>query len=233
MQKLGVEKIIGLHVWPDLPAGKIASRPHGLMARNAEVTLKIKGRSSHGAQPQLGADAIVAAGGIISGLNSILAKNINPLDAVVLNFGTIHGGEAMNIVAKEVEMKGTLRAFDDQVYDEIVRRIELLAGEIAKGYGCEAEIQFNHMYRVVDNDPEMVQTLAETAAEYYEETPPSLTAEDFSLYQTEIPGLFFFLGIRNEEKGYIHPLHNGKLQFDESALLTGVETYVRLLKAFN
>lgn len=233
LQKLGVEKIIGLHVWPDLPAGKIASRPYGLMARNAEVILKIKGRSSHGAQPQLGADAIVAAGGIISGLNSILAKNINPLDAVVLNFGTIHGGEAMNIVAKEVEMRGTLRAFDDQVYDEMVRRIELLAGEIAKGYGCEAEIEFNHMYRVVDNDPEMVQTLAEVATDYYEETPPSLTAEDFSLYQTEMPGLFFFLGIRNEEKGYIHPLHNGKLQFDESALLTGVETYVRLLKAFN
>lgn len=233
LQKLKVEKIVGLHVWPDLVGGKIASRPHGLMARNAEVTLRIKGVSSHGAQPQLGADAIVAAGGIISGLNSILAKNINPLDSVVLNFGTIHGGEAMNIVPKEVVLEGTLRAFDDTVYQEVVRRVELLAKEIAKGYGCKAEVIFNHMYRVVDNDPEMVKVLEKVAADYYEETPPSLTAEDFSLYQTEIPGLFFFLGIRNEEKGYVYPLHNEKMKFDEENLLVGLQTYVNLLAGLN
>ncbi|MGO3792475.1 MAG: M20 metallopeptidase family protein, partial [Enterococcus gilvus] len=206
LQKLGVEEIVGLHVFPDLPAGKISCRPGPMMARNAEVTITIKGVSTHGAQPQLGEDAIVAAGGVISGLNSILARNIGPLDNVVLTFGTIHGGEAMNIVAKEVVLHGTMRAFDDKVYDEVVRRTTLLASEIAKGYGCEAVVDFNHMYRVVDNDPKMVETLEKVAADYYVETPPYLIAEDFSMYQQEIPGMFFFLGIRDEAKGYTYPL---------------------------
>ncbi|GAA2899426.1 M20 metallopeptidase family protein [Enterococcus pseudoavium] len=233
LQKLGVEEIVGLHVFPDLPAGKISCRPGAMMARNAEVTITIKGVSSHGAQPQLGEDAIVAAAGVISGLNSILARNIGPLDNVVLTFGTIHGGEAMNIVAKEVVLHGTMRAFDDAVYDEVVRRVELLASEIAKGYGCEAEVDFNHMYRVVDNDPQMVAVLEKVAADYYVETPPYLIAEDFSWYQQEIPGVFFFLGIRDEEKGYTYPLHSSKLKFDEVNLLLGIQTYVNLIAGLN
>lgn len=233
LQKLGVEEIVGLHVFPDLPAGKIACRPGAMMARNAEVTITIKGVSTHGAQPQLGEDAIVAAGGVITGLNSILARNIGPLDNVVLTFGTIHGGEAMNIVAKEVVLHGTMRAFDDAVYDEVVRRIDLLASEIAKGYGCEAEVVFNHMYRVVNNDPKMVRTLEKVAADYYEETLPYLIAEDFSMYQQEIPGMFFFLGIRDEAKGYTYPLHSSKMKFDEVNLLLGIQTYVNLIAGLN
>ena len=233
LQKLGVEQIVGLHVFPDLPAGKISCRPGAMMARNAEVTITIKGVSTHGAQPQLGEDAIVAAGGVITGLNSILARNISPLDNVVLTFGTIHGGEAMNIVAKEVVLHGTMRAFDDRVYDEVVRRVELLAGEIAKGYGCEAIVEFNHMYRVVDNDPAMVRVLEKVASDYYVETPPYLIAEDFSWYQQEIPGMFFFLGIRDEEQGYTYPLHSGKMKFDELNLLLGVQTYINLIAGLN
>lgn len=233
LQKLGVEEIVGLHVFPDLPAGKIACRPGAMMARNAEVTITIKGVSTHGAQPQLGEDAIVAAGGVITGLNSILARNIGPLDNVVLTFGTIHGGEAMNIVAKEVVLHGTMRAFDDTVYDEVVRRIDLLASEIAKGYGCEVEVVFNHMYRVVNNDPKMVRTLEKVAADYYEETLPYLIAEDFSMYQQEIPGMFFFLGIRDEAKGYTYPLHSSKMKFDEVNLLLGIQTYVNLIAGLN
>lgn len=233
LQKLGVEQIVGLHVFPDLPAGKISCRPGAMMARNAEVTITLKGVSTHGAQPQLGEDAIVAAGGVITGLNSILARNISPLDNVVLTFGTIHGGEAMNIVAKEVVLHGTMRAFDDRVYDEVVRRVELLAGEIAKGYGCEAIVDFNHMYRVVDNDPAMVRVLEKVASDYYVETPPYLIAEDFSWYQQEIPGMFFFLGIRDEEQGYTYPLHSGKMKFDEVNLLLGVQTYINLIAGLN
>ena len=170
---------------------------------------------------------------MITGLNSILARNIGPLDNVVLTFGTIHGGEAMNIVAKEVVLHGTMRAFDDAVYEEVVRRTELVAGEIAKGYGCEAVVDFNHMYRVVDNDPEMVKKLEKVAADYYVETPPYLIAEDFSWYQQEIPGMFFFLGIRDEEKGYTYPLHSGKMKFDEVNLLLGIQTYVNLIAGLN
>lgn len=139
----------------------------------------------------------------------------------------------MNIVAKEVVLHGTMRAFDDRVYDEVVRRVELLAGEIAKGYGCEAIVEFNHMYRVVDNDPAMVRVLEKVASDYYVETPPYLIAEDFSWYQQEIPGMFFFLGIRDEEQGYTYPLHSGKMKFDEVNLLLGVQTYINLIAGLN
>ncbi|GCF93056.1 peptidase [Enterococcus florum] len=233
LQELGVEEIVGMHVFPDLPAGKIACRPGPMMARNAEVTIKIIGVSSHGAQPQQGEDAVVAAAAVVTGLNSIVSRNIGPLENAVLTFGTIHGGEAMNIVAQEVVLHGSMRAFDDQVYDEVCRRIELLSNGIAEGYSCRAEVIFNHMYRVVDNDPRMVRTLEKTAAAYYEETPPYLIAEDFSLYQTAMPGMFFFLGIRDEEKGYTYPLHSGKMKFDETHLLLGIQTFVDLIGALN
>ena len=89
------------------------------------------------------------------------------------------------------------------------------------------------MYRVVDNDPEMVKKLEKVAADYYVETPPYLIAEDFSWYQQEIPGMFFFLGIRDEEKGYTYPLHSGKMKFDEVNLLLGIQTYVNLIAELN
>ncbi|MBQ8733176.1 MAG: M20/M25/M40 family metallo-hydrolase, partial [Anaerotignum sp.] len=95
---------------------------------------------------------------------------------------------------------------------------------------CEGEAVFRHMYRVVDNAPELVKALEEVCGEAYEETPPYMLAEDFSLYQTVIPGMFFFLGSGNEEKGFTAPLHSGEFDFDESILVTGVETYVKLLE---
>ncbi|WP_200849440.1 M20 metallopeptidase family protein [Enterococcus sp. CSURQ0835] len=233
LQKLGVEEIVGLHVFPEFPAGTIACRKGGMMARNGEVTIKIKGKSAHGAQPQQGSDAILAAGAVITGLHSIISRNISPLDSAILTFGKITGGEMMNIIAKDVQLEGTMRAFRDEVYHELTHRVELIATQIAAGYGCTAEVIFNHMYRVVDNDPAMVAALEKVAAGHYVETPPYMLAEDFSLYQTVLPGLFFFLGIRNDAKGYTAPLHSGHLKFDEDSLLLGVQTYVDLIPALN
>lgn len=155
------------------------------------------------------------------------------MENAVLTFGKITGGEAMNIIASNVNISGTMRAFDDSVYDTLTERITLLATEIAKGYGCEAEVIFNHMYRVVDNNPEMVLALEKIADKAYLETPPYMLAEDFSMFQQVVPGMFFFVGTRNEEKGYTYPLHNNKMQFDEKNLLGGIECYIQLIEALN
>ena len=229
-EKHPVRCIIGCHIFPQVPQGKVACRKGAMMARNGEVDVHIYGESAHGAQPQLGHDAVLAAGAVITGLHTILSRNVSPLDSGVLTFGAIHGGEACNIIAKEVKLEGTMRAFSDEAYETMTKRVQEVASGIAAGYGCKGEAVFRHMYRVVDNDPRLVELLQEVAGDNYEETPPYMLAEDFSLYLQKVPGMFFFLGSGNAEKGYIHSLHSAQFQFDEEILALGVETYAKLLK---
>lgn len=229
-EKHPVRCIIGCHIFPQVPQGKVACRKGAMMARNGEVDVHIYGESAHGAQPQLGHDAVLAAGAVITGLHTILSRNVSPLDSGVLTFGAIHGGEACNIIAKEVKLEGTMRAFSDEAYETMTKRVQEVASGIAAGYGCKGEAVFRHMYRVVDNDPKLVELLQEVAGDAYEETPPYMLAEDFSLYLQKVPGMFFFLGSGNEEKGYVHSLHSAQFQFDEEILALGVETYAKLLK---
>lgn len=233
IEKFGIGQIVGIHLFPEFPEGTVACRPHAMMARNGEITIKVNGTSAHGAQPQQGHDAILAASAIIQGLHSIISRNISPLDTGVLTFGKITGGQAMNIIAGQVKIEGTMRAFSDEAYDIMTQRVQEIAEFVAKGYGCQAEVHFNHMYRVVDNGPAMVKALEKVAGDRYVECPPFMLAEDFSMYQQVIPGLFFFVGIRNEDKGYIYPLHSGKMQFDEKNLLTAIDCYVQLIEALN
>lgn len=221
--------IIGCHIFPQLAQGKIGCRSGAMMARNGEVDVKITGKSAHGAQPQLGADALLATGAVISGLHSIISRNLSPLDNALLTFGRIQGGDACNILAREVLLEGTMRAFRDSAYDTMAKRISLLAENIAAGYGCHADVTFRHMYRVVDNDASFTEALATVAGDAYETCPPFMLAEDFSMYQQHIPGLFFFLGSGNPEKGFVAPLHSADFDFDEAILLCGVKTYVDLL----
>ena len=229
-EKHPVRCIIGCHIFPQVPQGKVACRKGAMMARNGEVDVHIYGESAHGAQPQLGHDAVLAAGAVITGLHTILSRNVSPLDSGVLTFGAIHGGEACNIIAKEVKLEGTMRAFSDEAYETMTKRVQEVASGIAAGYGCKGEAVFRHMYRVVDNDPKLVELLQEAAGDAYEETPPYMLAEDFSLYLQKVPGMFFFLGSGNAEKGYTHSLHSAQFQFDEEILALGVETYAKLLK---
>lgn len=229
-EKHPVRCIIGCHIFPQVPQGKVACRKGAMMARNGEVDVHIYGESAHGAQPQLGHDAVLAAGAVITGLHTILSRNVSPLDSGVLTFGAIHGGEACNIIAKEVKLEGTMRAFSDEAYETMTKRVQEAAAGIAAGYGCKGEAVFRHMYRVVDNDPKLVELLQEVAGDNYEETPPYMLAEDFSLYLQKVPGMFFFLGSGNAEKGYTHSLHSAQFQFDEEILALGVETYAKLLK---
>ncbi len=229
-EKHPVCAIIGCHIFPQVAQGKIACRKGALMARNGEVDIHIYGEAAHGAMPHLGKDAILAASAVATGLHTILSRNVSPLDGGVLTFGKIQGGEACNIIAKEVKLEGTMRAFSDTAYEIMAKRVEETAKGIAAGYGCHAEVIFRHMYRVVDNDATLVEVLQEVAGDIYEETPPYMLAEDFSLYLQSVKGLFFFLGSGNTQKGYTYPLHHAKFQFDEAILTQGVLVYAKLLE---
>ncbi|WP_317855164.1 M20 family metallopeptidase [Chakrabartyella piscis] len=230
LEEYGITKIIGCHMFPDVEQGKIACKSGALMARNGEVYIKIYGKSAHGAQPQLGADAIVAAGAVIGAVQSILARNVSPLDSGVLTLGKISGGEACNIIAKEVAIDGTMRAFSDEAYEIMTKRLEEVVSSVAAAYGCVGEVEFNHMYRVVMNDKELVDILEDVAGDCYQESPAYMLAEDFSFYQQEIPGIFFFVGTRNEDLGFVCPLHNAGFDFDENVLCLAVEIYAGMLE---
>lgn len=229
-EKHPVEKIIGCHIFPQVQQGKIACRAGVMMARSGEITLRIFGKSCHGAQPELGADALVAAAAVVMGLQTIVSRNITPVDGAVLTIGMVQGGCACNVLAEEVVLDGTMRAFSDGAYDTLTKRVQAITEGIAASYGCRAEVEFRHMYRVVDNDADMVEVLKGICGKSYETTKPYMLAEDFSMYQAQIPGLFFFLGSKNEERGFIHPLHNDMFEFDEAILPAGVKTFAQLLE---
>ncbi len=230
LEQYHVSYIIGCHIFPDVPQGKIAARSGAMMARNGEVSVSIQGKSCHGAMPQLGNDAVLAAGAVITGLHTIISRNLCPTDGAVLTFGTVHGGSACNVIADHVQLEGTMRAFSDEAYEIMTKRIPEAAQGIAAGYGCHAEVEFRHMYRVVDNDPYLTDCLKEIAADRFQTAQQYMLAEDFSLFQQARPGLFFFLGAGNPEKGFTAPLHSNLFDFDEAILPLGVETFVSLLK---
>lgn len=231
VERYGIDRFVGLHIYPEFPQGKVACRKGPMMPRNGEVVIRVKGISVHGAQPQKGADAVVAASAVVLALQTIVSRNISPLEPALLTLGKINGGEARNIIAKSVEITGTLRAFNDEVFETLLRRIEEVSKGVAAGYGCEAEIEYIPMYRVVDNDRWMVDALVEAVGEEnYVESPMQMISEDFSLFQRAVPGIYYYLGSRNEEKGYVYPLHSQHFQFDEEVLLTGVQVYKNLLE---
>ena len=231
IQKYRIDCFIGLHIFPEFEQGTIACRKGSLMPRNGEVTITVYGKSAHGAQPQKGADAVVAASSVVLALQSVISRSISPLEPALLTLGRIQGGEARNVIAGKVEITGTMRAFSDQVYESMAKRIEEVCQGVAQGLGCRAQVDFFHMYRVVNNDPRMVELLMEEAGpEVYQEAPLQMICEDFSMYQQQVPGLFFFLGSRNEKKGYIHPLHSAQFQFDEEILLLGAQAYKAMLE---
>lgn len=231
IEKYHIDRIIGMHIFPEYPQGKVASRSGALMARNGEINITVKGQKAHGAMPHKGVDAIVIAANLITAFQSIVSRNINAMESAVLTIGKIQGGEAENIIADEVRMNGTMRAFSDDVYNKLVQRILEISKGLEQAYTCNIDIDFNHMYRIVNNDPFLEQSLKKAVgADNYIQADLAMVSEDFSFYQQRVPGLFFFLGSLNEEKGYTYPLHSGKFNFDEEILVSAIQTYLNLLK---
>ncbi len=229
LQQYHVKYMLGCHLFPSVEEGKIACKVGAMMARNGEIDIEIKGQSAHGAQPQLGHDAILAAGGVIGGIHSIISRNISPLDGGVITFGKMYGGEVRNVIGASVKIEGTMRAFSDEVYFTMQRRLREVVEGIASGYGCQGNIVFRDMYRVVNNDEMLVECLKKVAGKRYEESPPYMLAEDFSFYQEAFQGIFFFLGTGSEKKGFTAPLHNAQFNFDEEVLLVGVDAFLKMI----
>lgn len=233
LDKFNVKKIFGIHLYPNLKEGVYGLVKGPMMARNLEFNIEISGKSAHGASPHDGNDAIVASTHLISQLHTIISRNVDPFEQGVITVGTIHGGEARNIIAQHVEITGTMRAFKDGVFYSMKKRIEEIIEGIKLSFQVEIASNLMELYPVVYNDPDIVEFIEKHLDKGYEYIKPLMASEDFAFYQEKVPGMFTMLGTRNEEKGYIHPLHSCFFNFKDEVLIKGVELYISIAKAYH
>lgn len=224
-----VDRIYGLHLWPDVPKGLLGLRWGVQMAQSREFDILALGRSAHGASPQMGVDALVASAELITMLQSAISRSVDPHQDALLTIGRIEGGTARNIIADRVEMNATLRTLSESVCEDLMERIYAMARGVSVATGARFEIKERMSYPSVINPRPMVEALY-TLLDGMEDVllvEPVMAAEDFACYQREVPGLFIFLGVGGGKNQY--PLHNSRFDFDEDALLYGVELYRRIL----
>ena len=223
-----VDRIFGLHVWPDVPSGMIGLREGPMMAQTCEFDIVVNGKSAHGASPHKGVDAIVASAEIISALQTIVTRSVGPQEKALLTIGKIEGGQARNIIADRVVMNGTVRTFKDSVHEHVKSRIQgILAGmeQVSEVHCTFTEVMH---YPVLSNPRPLVDLLLSlTEQDGVMVMDEIMAAEDFSFYQRYVPGLFFLLGVGSET--YKEPLHSPRFNFDEKDLLGGVEIFRRII----
>lgn len=217
-----IQAIFGMHLWPELPAGEIASRTNELMARSCELTVEITGRSCHIARAQEGLDALLAGAEFICRTREI-EESLPPEFFRVVRFGRMDSGTVRNAVSDRTLLLGTLRAFQDDIFFGILERLKRMAEEIAAKTGCEVSVFNSQGYPAVMNPPEIADRVRSCGLNYRELPLPAMTTEDFSWYQQYLPGMFFFLGA-----GSTAALHNGYFNFDESVLEKGADFFEKL-----
>ncbi len=229
LQSPDIDIIYGLHLWPSVPKGKIGIRWDYLMAQSSDFEINVKGKSTHASTPQLGIDAIVASAELINMLQTVITRNVDPHQDALLTLGQIKGGTAHNVIADSVNIRGTLRVFNSELFDSLTKRIKSVAEGLHLATGATFQINENAHYPCVNNPRKLVEEFY-TFLDSMEDTvlvEPVMASEDFAEYQSEIPGLFFFLGIDGGKGG--KPLHNSSFDFDEDSLLYGVEAFRRIL----
>ncbi|HEY9048590.1 MAG TPA: M20 family metallopeptidase [Ohtaekwangia sp.] len=218
--------IIGQHVFPLLPAGKIGFREGMYMASADEIYLRVVGKGGHGAAPDLAIDPIVIASHIIIALQQIISRNASPKQPTVLTFGNIIGKGATNIIPDEVNIAGTFRAMNEVWRASGLEKIKKMAESIAEGMGGRCEVEISHGYPYLENNPELTRRLRQAAVDYVGsenvfDIDITLGAEDFAYYSQVIPASFYRLGTSNAEKGIKSYVHTPTFDIDEDALKIG------------
>lgn len=233
-----VDAIIGLHLWNNLPLGTVGVRPGALMAAVELFRCTIFGKGGHGAIPHQTVDSLVVAAQIVSALQTIVSRNINPLDSAVVTVGELHAGTAVNVIADTAKMGGTVRYFNPDLAGFFKERIEKIIAGICQSHGANYDLDYIHLYPPVINDAEIAALVRSVAQEVIEipigvfSECQTMGGEDMSFFLQEVPGCYFFLGSANAEKKLDYPHHHPRFDFDETALPIGVEMFVRCVEKF-
>jgi amidohydrolase len=214
---------LSLHLWNDKPVGWIGVTPGPAMSASDRFTVKIIGRGGHGASPYLAIDPVVAGAQVISALQNIVSRNVNPLESAVVTVTSMTGGEAFNVIPETIELKGTIRSFNPQVRKLVLERFEQITTGVAEAMSCRAEVELRRVTPAVVNDPEMAKRVQEVATRVFPDSmidnqERTMGSEDMAYMMEDIPGCYFFVGSANHESGLDAAHHHPKFDFDESAL---------------
>src|SRR3954468_1672037 len=219
--------IVGMHVNPGIPAGKLSFRKGRVMASADELYITIKSKGGHAAAPHLTADTILIASHLIVSLQQIISRNRNPLSPSVLSICSIQGGHTTNVIPSEVKLMGTFRALDEEWRFKAHELIGKQATELVHSMGAEIDLHIDVGYPTVFNNEELSKAARSLAEQYMgkeqvETTEVRMGAEDFGYYTTHIPGCFYRLGVMNAAKGITSGVHTPTFNIDENAIETGM-----------
>ena len=223
-----VDAIIGLHLWNNIPLGTLGIKSGILMASADEFIINIKGKGGHGALPHQTVDSIVVMAHIITALQTIVSRNVNPLEPAVVTVGKVESGSNFNIIAESAKMIGTVRTFDNDLRDQIEKKIEQITKNITQAFGADYSYQYIKFYPPTINNVDMASLIKEAALDVVSndmilENEITMGAEDMSYFLQKVPGCYFFVGSANKEKGLDKPHHNPYFDFDEEALSIGTQ----------
>jgi amidohydrolase len=225
---------LATHVWNEMPTGMIDITPGAIMAAAEKWTCTIRGEGGHGAVPHQATDPIVATAQVITALQTIVSRNTNPLETAVVTVGSVHGGDAFNVIPPMVELNGTVRTYSPLVREMVLRRMHEIVEGVAAACGARAELEIERLTPAVINDAEIAQVVRAAAEvvigpDNISSGERTMGSEDAAFFMEEIPGCYFFLGSANAERGLNAPHHNPRFDFDEAALAIGVAVIMRTL----
>ena len=223
MEDPHVDRVLSFHLWSGLAVGQVASQAGPIFSSADEIKLTIKGKGGHGGMPHLSVDPILIASHVVTSLQSILSRETPPSQPAVLGFGTIDGGTAFNVVSDEVELRGTVRTFDDAIRDYILRRTQEISTAVAAGLRGEANFQHVRGAPAVINDEEVSRVVTEVATQALGKdnvvtiSPPSV-GDDATFFLRKAPGCYFLVGCANSSRGITASHHSPQFDIDEDSL---------------
>ncbi|MBC1330481.1 N-acetyldiaminopimelate deacetylase [Listeria booriae] len=222
--------MLGLHIAPEYKAGEIAVKPGLLFANTSELFISFKGKGGHAAYPHLANDMVVAASAFVGQMQTIISRNIDPLDSAVITIGQIRGGEVQNVIAEEAYLDGTIRTLSKETMDIVWTRLKQLAKGWEEAYQCEVNFIPGSDYMQVDNDTaqteQFIDYLQKNYPQSYIACKEAMTGEDFGYFLEKIPGFMFWLGVDSE-----YSLHHAKLNPDENAIPFAIEVLTGYLES--
>ena len=220
----GVDYIYGSHIWTPLPFGTIGVKTGPIMAAADRFELTVKGKGGHGAIPQHTVDAVIVGANVVSQLQQVVSRRIDPLEPAVLTVGTFVAGQAFNVIADEAKLSGTVRTFTPETQTRIIAEMERTIAHICSASEAHYELEYIRGYPAVINHATETDHVRRSAARVVGtdgviEMAPLMVGEDFAYYMQHVPGSFFFTGAGNPKVGAVFPHHHPRFDVDERAML--------------
>ncbi|PPA70311.1 M20 metallopeptidase family protein [Jeotgalibacillus proteolyticus] len=227
------DAIFAQHVWPDLKVGEAGVMGGPIMGNSDQFTVTIQGAGGHASMPHQGKDAIVIAAQVITHLQTIISRNVDPMESAVLTFGEIHGGDRYNVIPSSVTLEGTVRTNNDAIKEKVKDRFKKTISGLADANEIDITLDYRDGYPATVNSPEWEEPVRKTAhailgSSSVPNVKPSLGGEDFGRFLKNYPGLYYWLGTALPDREVQKPLHDAEFDIDERALVFGTELMAQL-----